>query len=130
MFLDELDRDQLKIRLDELAKEISSGLARLDSTESRELLSDFVSELYFAAADQRRREERRQRQAECIAAAKAKGVRFGRPSKPLPDNFDEIYQAWRGGEITLTLAASSCGMTRSSFCSAAERKEQAGACAV
>ena len=57
----------------------------------------------------------RQRQAEGIAAAKAKGVRFGRPPKPLPDNFHRCYQRWKQGEITGTAAAKECGMPLATF---------------
>lgn len=126
----ELDKEQVKLKLEALVEEISADLFQLESDQRKELLGEFVTELYFAAADQRRSEERRQRQAECIAAAKARGVRFGRARKPLPENFDEVYQAWRGGELTLTKAAGACGMTRSSFYSAAARKEEAESRAV
>ena len=55
------------------------------------------------------------RQAEGIAAAKAKGIRFGRPPKPLPDNFHDAYQKWKQGEITGIAAAKECGMPLSTF---------------
>ena len=57
----------------------------------------------------------RQRQAEGIAAAKAKGVRFGRPPRPLPDNFHRCYQRWKQGEITGTAAVKKCGMPLATF---------------
>ena len=57
----------------------------------------------------------RQRQAEGIAAAKAKGIRFGRVPKPLPENFHAVYQRWKSGEITGTAAAKECGMPLSTF---------------
>ena len=47
----------------------------------------------------------RQRQAEGIAAAKARGVRFGRPPKPLPDNYLSTYLQWKSGALTGTAAA-------------------------
>ena len=59
---------------------------------SKELLGGFVSDLFLVVAEQRRRAERRQKQAEGIAAAKARGVRFGRPAIPCPDNFGEVYR--------------------------------------
>ena len=70
------DREEVQARLDALAREISSDLSRLESDERKELLSDFVSSLFLAAAEQTRKEERRQKQAEGIAAAKAKGRGF------------------------------------------------------
>jgi DNA invertase Pin-like site-specific DNA recombinase len=57
----------------------------------------------------------RQRQAEGIAAAKAKGVRFGRPPASLPENFHVIYQQWKNGKITGLQAAKACDMPMSSF---------------
>ena len=57
----------------------------------------------------------KQRQAEGIAIAKARGVRFGRPPKPLPSNFYKIYQKWKEGKITGVVAADACGMPVSTF---------------
>ena len=62
----------------------------------------------------------KQRQTEGIAAAKAKGVKFGRPPKPLPENFHSCYQRWKKGEITGTAAAKECGMPLSTFLYRAE----------
>ena len=98
------DRAQVEARLNALVREISADLAGLEDGQSKELLSDFVSELYLAQADRRRRDERRRKQAEGIAAAKAKGVRFGPSPKPLPGNFERCYTAWRDGELSLTEA--------------------------
>lgn len=117
--------EQLQNKLKGMAEEISADLSELDAARSKELLSDFVSDLFLAAADQRRRAERRQKQAEGIAAAKAKGVRFGREPRPVPENFDEIHQAWRDGRLSLSQAAARCGMARGTFYGAAMRREQA-----
>lgn len=67
----------------------------------------------------------RQRQAEGIAAAKARGVRFGRPPKPLPAGFHSAYQNWKAGKITGTAAAKECGMPLSTFRYRAEIYEKA-----
>ena len=67
----------------------------------------------------------RTRQAEGIAAAKARGVRFGRPPKPLPENFRPLYQQWKNGRITCTAAARLCGMPLSTFRYRAEVCEKA-----
>ena len=57
----------------------------------------------------------RQRQAEGIAAAKARGVKFGRPPRPLPDNFYEVHKAWRDRKLTLKEAAETCDLPVGTF---------------
>lgn len=124
------DTANLQTQLEALAKEIVSDLSSLEAAQRQELLGTFVSELFLAAAEQSRQETRRQKQAEAIAAAKARGVRFGRTAKPLPEKFDACYQAWRDGKLSLTEAADACGMVRSSFSRAAMRREQSADCAI
>lgn len=114
--------------LRELAKELVADIAALDPPRSREFLSSFLFEIANAVAEQSQKEERRKKQAEGIAAAQARGVRFGRPSPPLPDSFDQFHRAWREGTMTLRQAADACGMRKSTFENAALRKEQAAAC--
>ena len=117
--------DQLK----ELAREIISDLSALDPAYSKELLSDFVSELFLAQAKQSQQAERRRRQAQGIAEAKARGVRFGRPEAVLPENFEVFHRAWRDGKMTAREAAEACGLSRATFCHAAASREQAESCA-
>ena len=90
----------------------------LDTRRGKDLMGTFLSDivlqvLSFVAENER--SNIRQRQAEGIAAAKAKGVRFGRPPKPLPEEFHELYQKWKKGEITGIAAAETCGMPLSTF---------------
>lgn len=90
----------------------------LDTRRGKDLLGAFLSDivlqvLSFVAENER--SNIRQRQAEGIAAAKVKGVRFGRPPKPLPENFLSAYGQWKKGEITCTAAAEACGMPLTSF---------------
>ena len=122
--------DELQTELRELAKEIACGLSSLEPTQSKELLGAFVSELYFSVAEEERRAVRRRKQAEGIAAARAREVQFGAPRKPLPDNFDECHRRWREGELKMREAAEACGMPKTSFYEAVMRKEHAAGCAV
>jgi DNA invertase Pin-like site-specific DNA recombinase len=90
----------------------------LDTRRGKDLMGTFLSDivlqvLSFVAENER--SNIRQRQAEGIAAAKAKGVRFGRPPAPLPANFNIIYQQWKNGKITGLEAAKACDMPMSSF---------------
>ena len=90
----------------------------LDTRRGKDLVGTFLSDivlqvLSFVAENER--SNIRQRQAEGIAAAKAKGIRFGRPPLPLPENFHENYQRWKSGEITCTTAAKACGLPLSTF---------------
>ena len=78
------------------------------------LISDLVLQLLSFAAENER-VNIRQRQAEGIAAAKQRGVRFGRPSVPLPENFNAAFSLWKQGSISGSDAARACGMPLSSF---------------
>ena len=90
----------------------------LDTRVGKDLMGTFLSDivlqvLSFVAENER--SNIRQRQAEGIAAAKARGVHCGRPPKPLPENFDLTYRRWKQGIITGTAAAQECGMPLSTF---------------
>ena len=98
----------------------------LDTRRGKDLMGTFLSDivlqvLSFVAENER--SNIRQRQAEGIAAAKARGVRFGRPPLPLPENFQEVYRAWRGKQITLKQAAQACQMPEGTFFAKAVRVE-------
>ena len=100
----------------------------LDTRQGKDLLGTFIADLVLQILSfvaQNEREYIRKRQAEGIAAAKAKGIRFGRVPKPLPENFHAVYQRWKSGEITGTAAAKECGMPLSSFRYRAEIYEKA-----
>nr|WP_302656523.1 recombinase family protein [uncultured Agathobaculum sp.] len=101
----------------------------LDTRRGKDLMGTFLSDIVLQVLSFVAENERmniRQRQAEGIAAAKAKGVRFGRVPKPLPENFHAVYQRWKRGEITGTAAAKECGMPLSTFRYRAEIYEKAG----
>lgn len=101
----------------------------LDTRRGKDLMGTFLSDIVLQVLSFVAENERmniRQRQAEGIAAAKAKGVRFGRVPKPLPENFHAVYQRWKRGEITGTAAAKECGMPLSTFRYRAEIYKKAG----
>ena len=50
-----------------------------------------------------------------VTKAQARGVRFGRPPRPLPEGYHSAYQRWKAGKITGTAAARECGMPLSTF---------------
>lgn len=90
----------------------------LDTRRGKDLMGTFLSDIVLQVLSFVAENERtniRQRQAEGIAAAKARGVKFGRPPKPLPENFHSCYQRWKQGEITGTQAAKECGMALATF---------------
>lgn len=100
----------------------------LDTRRGKDLMGTFLSDIVLQVLSFVAENERtniKQRQAEGIAAAKAKGVRFGRPPRPLPENFHSCYQRWKQGEITGTAAAKECGMPLASFRYRAEIYENA-----
>ncbi|MCC8015431.1 MAG: recombinase family protein [Eubacterium sp.] len=99
----------------------------LDTRREKNLLGSFLSDivlqvLSFVAENER--DNIKQRQAEGIAAAKAKGVKFGRPQRPLPENFYEVHKRWRNKKISLKEAAAECGIPPSTFFNKAEQFEK------
>ena len=100
----------------------------LDTRQGRDLtgtlIADIVLQLLSYVA-QTERENIRQRQAEGIAAAKARGVRFGPRPRTLPDNFEGLRRAWRSGELSMRAAAAACGMPTTTFHDAVVRAEMA-----
>ena len=98
----------------------------LDTRRGKDLMGMFLSDivlqvLSFVAENER--SNIRQRQAEGIAAAKARGVRFGRPAIPYPDNFYQIHRDWRNKKITLRQAADACEMPVGTFYGKARKFE-------
>jgi len=113
---------ELQSELREQARAIVAEIFAIDPEHGRDILGGFVSELFLTVAKRDISESRRQKQAEGIAAAKARGVRFGPEPRPLPDNFDVCYEAWQSGELSMRRAAKACGMSTSSFKTAAKRE--------
>ena len=95
----------------------------LDTRRDKNLLGTFIADLVLQVlsfAAQNERENIRSRQAQGIAAAKQRGVRFGRKIKSLPDNFLENCALWRNGRISGLEAARRCQMPQSTFYRKAE----------
>ncbi len=90
----------------------------LDTRRGKDLLGMFLADivlqvLSFVAENEW--ENIRSRQAEGIAAVKERGVKFGRPPKPLPENFSDVYQWWEEGKLTNAEAARACGLPTATF---------------
>ena len=92
--------------------------AFLDTRKSKDLtnvlIADIVLELLSYVA-QKERENIKQRQHEGIIAAKQKGIRFGRPIMPLPNNFNNIYNQYIHHDISSNNAAKLLHMPESTF---------------
>lgn len=83
----------------------------LDTRQGKDLMGTFIADLVLQILSfvaQSERESIRRRQAECIAAAKARGVRFGRPTSPVPTNFEQLIIAWERKSITLPELLEQC----------------------
>ena len=116
-----------------LTKEIGADICvidmpLLDTRSGKDLLGSFIADLVLQILSfvaQNERENIRLRQAEGIAAAKGRGVRFGRPPRPLPGNFHAVHRDWREKKLSLRQAAQACGMPAGTFYTKA-RKYEAG----
>lgn len=98
----------------------------LDTRRGKDLLGTFIADLVLQILSfvaQAERENIRERQAQGIAAAKMRGVKFGRPPKKLEPLFYTTYERWKRGDITGTKAAEICGMPLTSFRDRVKRVE-------
>lgn len=99
----------------------------LDTRQEKNLLGTLISDIVLVLLSYVAENERisiRQRQAEGIAAAKARGVKFGRPPVPLPDNFYEVHKQWSEKKLTLKQAAKACSLPESTFFDKARKFEK------
>ena len=90
----------------------------LDTRQGKDLMGSFIADLVlqilsFVAESERENIKKRQEQG--IAAAKARGVRFGRPEKPLPDNFKKIVSEWEKKNISMDKVKEECNMSEATF---------------
>lgn len=124
--LDRLSRNKADIKNElEYFKSIGIRLKVLDLPTTmidypagQEWVFDMVNNILIEVLGSIAEQERvtiHQRQAEGIAAAKAKGKHLGRPKAELPDNWNEVITAWKVGKITAVEAMRQTGLKRSTF---------------
>ena len=90
----------------------------LDTRQGKDLMGTFISDLVLQILSfvaQSERENIRKRQEQGIAAAKARGVRFGRPEKPVPDNFGKIVSDWEKKKVSFEKTLELCDMSEATF---------------
>lgn len=90
----------------------------LDTRRGKDLMGTFLSDIVLQVLSFVAENERtniRQRQAEGIAAAKARGVRFGRPEKEIPADFGEIVAAWEQKQLPISEVLTRCDMSEATF---------------
>ena len=90
----------------------------LDTRLHRDLIGTFISDIVLqilSFVSQSERESIKKRQAEGIAAAKARGVSFGRPIKKPPENFGELVKQWERGKIPITEVLAQTGLKQATF---------------
>ncbi len=90
----------------------------LDTTKHKDILGTFISDLVLQVLSfvaHTERENIKQRQKEGIASAKNKGVKFGRPTIAIDDNFETVYKQWKNGEVKAVEAMKILGMTKPTF---------------
>ena len=106
-----------------LTKEIQADVCvldmpMLDTRNGKDLMGTFIADLtlqILSFVAQKERENIRQRQAEGIAAAKERGVQFGRPVVPAPEDFPAIISEWESGQLPFAEALAQTGLSRGTF---------------
>ena len=90
----------------------------LDTRQGKDLMGTFIADLVLQILSfvaQNEREKIRERQEQGIAAAKARGVRFGRPEKKLPENFSQLVKEWERKRLPLTEILKQCDISEATF---------------
>ncbi len=99
----------------------------LDTRNDNDLMGTFIADLVLQILSfvaQNERENIKKRQAEGIIAAKKRGVKFGRPTAPLPVNFEEILHDWKSGKITTADVLKLCNISKSTFYRIRQKKQK------
>lgn len=90
----------------------------LDTRTCKDLMGTFIADLVLQILSfvaQSERENIKKRQAQGIAAAKAKGIHMGRPVKGVPENFGELVRQWEKKKLSLEQILQECGMSEATF---------------
>lgn len=125
MSIDRLGRnyEEIQTQWRMLTKEIGVDICvldmpLLDTRQGKDLMGTFIADLVLQILSfvaQKERENIKKRQAEGIAAAKARGVKFGRPKTPMPDNFGKIIQKWQENHLATEEVFRLCNMSKATF---------------
>lgn len=125
MSIDRLGRnyEEIQMQWQILTKEIGADICvldmpLLDTRKGGDLMGKFIADLVLQILSfvaQNERESIKRRQAEGIAAAKAKGIRFGRPEIEPPDYFAEIIQQWEQKQLSISDVLKQCNMSETTF---------------
>ncbi len=90
----------------------------LDTRSNKDLMGTFIADLVLQILSfiaQNEHENIKKRQLQGIAAAKQKGIKFGRPKKPIPENFETLIQIWEQKEASLNEILEICDMSEATF---------------
>ena len=112
-------QEQWRVLTKELGVDICVlDMPLLDTRQGKDLMGTFIADLVLQILSfvaQSERESIHRRQAEGIAAAKARGVRFGRPRRAAPPDFPQIVTAWERGQLPLDDALRAAGLPATTF---------------
>ena len=112
-------QNQWRILTKELGVDICVlDMPLLDTRKGKDLMGTFIADLVLQILSfvaQSERENIRKRQAQGIAAAKARGVHMGRPEMPVPENFEQLVRQWEGHRLPLKEVLRLCGMSEATF---------------
>ena len=112
-------QEQWRILTKEIAVDICVlDMPLLDTRNGKDLMGTFIADLVLQILSftaQSERENIKKRQAAGIAAAKAKGVKFGRPEKPMQDDFGNVVIAWEQKKLPFAEVLKQCEMSKATF---------------
>jgi len=115
---DELQKEWRILTKDKGIDVVIIDMPLLDTRLNKDLMGTFIADLVLqilSFVSQNERENIRKRQAQGIAAARARGVRFGRPAKKPPDNFNELAKQWERGKLTTSELMKQTAMTETTL---------------